>query len=190
MKKIPESELYEPTRTFLQAKFRNSFRNCHLEITASGKFEEALKKAVLHNIVFSFLKGGGSPDLAGFIVDEYGPKDFITVEIKSEKITIKDIGQAKLYGDLFNAKYAFLISPQPIPEEIKRLHQELFILNRFTQYYKLYIAQLELSDLVMVATSRQGVKEGKGWLEPQGVEEDWFPESPFPIAAKSFLELA
>jgi hypothetical protein len=47
MKKIvAEKALYEPTYKFLHSKFKNQLGNCHLEITASGHFEETLKKAV------------------------------------------------------------------------------------------------------------------------------------------------
>ena len=43
----------------------------------------------------------------------------------------QDIYQAKRYGDLFHAEYALLISLEPLQEEIKRLHQQLSLLNRF-----------------------------------------------------------
>lgn len=176
--KIPEKELYRPTREFLLSKLLNSFpgRNCHLEVTASGQLGEDLKDAVRHNIIFSFLQRGTSPDLAGFIEQEYSAKDFITVEIKSEKIIIKDIAQAKLYGDLFDAKYALLISPQPIPTEIKRLHQELSILHRFMSGYNTYIGQLLFSQKTLSA-----LRLGRPLpLDEWEVKEDWFPESPFP----------
>ncbi|GAH97571.1 unnamed protein product, partial [marine sediment metagenome] len=81
-----EQELYQSTRAFLHLTFLKYFGNCHLEITAFGKFEEDLKKAIRHDIVFSFLKRGFSPDLAGFIEGEYGAEHFITVEIKSKEI--------------------------------------------------------------------------------------------------------
>ena len=165
---IPEKPLYQPTKEFLRLKFLDSFDNCYLEITADGHFEEALKKAVQQDIIFAFLKRGTSPDLVGFIEQEYSTKDFITVEIKSGQINIRDIAQAKLYGDLFNAKYAFLISPQPIPEEIKRLHQKLSILHRFMSGYTTYIGQLLFSPTTLDA------------MVVHRVKEDWFPESPFP----------
>lgn len=175
MKKITESELYKPIREFLHSKFLNSFGNCHLEITASGVFGEGLKEAIRHDIIFRFLKRGGSPDLVGYIEQDFGIKHFITVEIKSEKITIKDIAQAKLYGDLFDAKYAFLVSPEPIPVEIKRLHQKLSILHRFMSGHNTYIGELRFSQTTSVDAVARGVTAGVFHV----VEEDWFPESPF-----------
>ena len=155
-----EQELYKPVRDFLHSKFAAKFGNCYLDITAKGHFEETLKRAVHHDIIFAFLGRKASPDLAGFIKDEFGIKDFVTVEVKLDKITLQDIYQAKLYGDLFAAKYALLISPLPTPEEVKRLHQNLFILYRFTSGWQVYIGQ---------------------WREEfqEVAENSWFPEPPF-----------
>lgn len=162
-KRKAESEegLYKPVREFLHSTFLAKFSDCHLEITASGRFGETLKKAVRHDIIFAFLVKKASPDLAGFIRNQFGINDFITVEIKPGKITVQDIYQAKLYGDLFSAKYALLISPQPVPEEIKRLHQNLFILNRFMSGWQVYIGQWEDESSNRV------------------IEASWFPKSPF-----------
>jgi hypothetical protein len=159
-KREPEETLYEPVREFLHQKFSAKFGNCHLEITARGRFEETLKKAVRHDIIFAFLGKKASPDLVGFIQDEFGIKDFIIVEVKPGKITLQDIYQAKLYGDLFSAKYALLISPQPVPEEIKRLNQNLFILYRFMSGWQVYIGQWQ----------------GESFNEV--IENSWFPETP------------
>ena len=82
------------------------------------------------------------------------------MEIKREKVTPQDIYQAKMYGDLFQAKYALLISPEQIPEEIRRLQQQLFIINRFMSGWVVYIGQWE-------------VMAGSGFVTM------WFPESPF-----------
>ena len=40
--------------------------------------------------------------------------EFITVEIKKGALRIRDILQAKLYEDIFNAKFSFAISPKGI----------------------------------------------------------------------------
>ena len=169
-RKLSEEALYVPTREFLHSEFLKTFGNCHLEITASGHFEEPLKQAVREDIVLPFLERGGSPDLAGFITKDSRIQDFITVEIKSKKITIQDIAQAKLYGDLFSARYAFLISPWPITEEIKRLHRYVFILSRFTSSFVTYIGQLQFARPETLFQP----------LLPVGIIKDnWFPASPF-----------
>ena len=81
-----------------------------------------------HDIVFAFLKKA-SPDITGFLKSILGT-DFITIEIKMKKIGLDDIYQAKRYADLFKAKYGFLLSCEPIPEEIKRLSNSTNILNK------------------------------------------------------------
>lgn len=161
-KRKDESEkvLYEPVKNFLHSKFSAKFGNCHLEITAEGHFDESLKRAVRHDIIFSFLGKKASPDLIGFVRDEYGVKDYVAVEIKRERVTLQAVYQTKLYGDLFSAKYALLISPRPLPEEIKRLHKNLFILNRFMSGWLVSVGQ---------------------WDEvfSEVIENSWFPGSPF-----------
>ena len=74
-----EERLYEPIRDFLHSTFLSKLGNCHLEITASGRFGEKLKEAVRHDIIFTFVGKKASPDLTGFIRDESGIKAFITV---------------------------------------------------------------------------------------------------------------
>jgi len=39
-------------------------------------------------------------------------REFITVEVKKGPLTIKNILQAKLYENIFNAKFSFAISPE------------------------------------------------------------------------------
>ena len=156
-----ETQLYDPIRKFLHSAFLTKFGNCYLETTASGRFGETLKEAVRQDIIFSFVGKKASPDLTGFIRGKSGIDGFITVEIKPGKITLQDIYQAKLYGDLFNAKYALLISPQLIPEEIKRLHKNLFILNRFMSGWLIYVGQWQGESLNQI------------------IKVNWFPESPF-----------
>lgn len=168
-RKASEKELYEPIKEYLKGAFTQKFGNCILETTAEGNFSNTLKSVVRHDIIFFFLGKRASPDLTGFIPREstkwdssYVPsivRDFITVEIKKEKITLQDIYQAKMYGDLFQAKYALLVSPNRIPEEIKRLDQKLFITYRFTGGYYLHIGH---------------------WLVgANAIEQNWLPHSPF-----------
>lgn len=150
-RKISEKELYEPIKRYLIEAFRKKFGNCYLEVTAKGIFNERLKRVVRDDIIFSFLGKKASPDLTGYIhrngtnwtvvQSSYDIQDYITVEIKGGKITIQDVYQAKMYGDLFQAKYALLISPKPIPEEIKRLDQRLFVTYRFMSGWYLYIGE-------------------------------------------------
>lgn len=151
--KTAEKELYEPVKECLEKAFREKFGNCYLETTANGIFSDMLKSTIRDDIIFSFLGKKASPDLTGFIHTRgskwvfpsiEGPsivKDFITVEIKRGKITPQDIYQTKMYGDLFRAKYALLISPELIPEEIRRLNERVFMTYRYMSGWYLYIGK-------------------------------------------------
>jgi len=157
-----ENELYKSIKNCLQKRFRAEFLNCHLEITSNGKFSEEIKSKVpnYNDIIFSFLKKKNSPDLTGFIKEEYST-NFITVEVKNDVITLEDIYQAKRYAELFSAKYSFLISTKPIPTEIKRLCQKIPI-------------------LYIMGTAYASLKLGEFDIERNDIlEEKWFPESPF-----------
>lgn len=169
-KRTLEKELYEPIRGYLMAAFGSSDLSsiCYLETTAEGVFSDTLKSVVPHDIIFSFLGKKVSPDLTGFMYDRNytsrpfsmsGVKSYITVEIKKEKITLQDVYQAKMYGDLFQAKYALLLSPQPIPEEIRRLDQYLFVTYRYMSGGYVYIGQ---------------------WGSRANATRKWLPRSPFP----------
>lgn len=147
-KKVAEEHLYEPIGNYLTNLLGKTYSNYCLEITARGVYSEVLKHFVHHDIVFAFLKIK-QPDLTGFILKKgtdirvassSAVETFITVEIKKDKIQLLDIAQAKIYGDLFCAKYALLISTEIIGEEIRRLHDKLRILNRYRNW-KVYVGQ-------------------------------------------------
>lgn len=190
--KVRERALYEPVKKYLAQMLRKRFDSYHLEITARGTFSETLKRVVQQDIIFSFLKTE-APDLTGFtlrknidvrVATSRHIKNFITVEVKRDPVILKDIYQAKRYGDLFHAEYALLVSLEPIREEIKRLHDRLSILNRFqglkvrsrkvkgrkaagwkAESWKVYIGQVFVKD------------SGNSRLEIEGVI--WFPLTPF-----------
>lgn len=152
-----EQELYEPIRRYLASLLQRSFDCHHLEVTANGAYSQTLRHFVRHDIVFSFLKTA-SPDLTGFVLkngvdislaSSSDVESFITVEVKPTKITLQDIYQAKMYGDLFYAKYALLISPEIIGEEIRRLHKRLRVLNRFRDW-KTYVGEVVIQDVQKV----------------------------------------
>jgi hypothetical protein len=148
---MTERELYTPIKEYLTEAFAERFGNCHLEITADGIFSNLLKKVIRNDIIFSFLPKKASPDLSGFIhsrgselVLTYGPsvvQHFITVEVKCRRITPQDIYQAKMYGDLFQAKYALLISTVPIPEEIRRLDKQISLTYRFMSGWVVHVGE-------------------------------------------------
>ncbi len=166
--KSHERDLYEPIKDYLAESFRQKFGNCYLEITAEGVFSHTLKSVVRHDIIFYFLRKK-APDLVGFVARKQSGwdasfvpsivQDYITVEIKKDKIELKDIYQAKMYGDLFQAKYALLISPERIPEEIRRLDQNTYVTRRYMSGWYVHVGH---------------------WISTvDRIEQNWLPRSPF-----------
>ncbi len=142
-KKKKEEELYEPIqltligilKKYLDAEKKrlnlptDSEGKVHLEITAKGHFSEELKE-VLDDKALSIIRVEKfSPDIMGFIQKDQYSKEKITVEVKPDKITIKDISRTKLYADIFDAKYGILISPRSIPEEIRRFISDKYAIR-------------------------------------------------------------
>lgn len=149
-KQRKEEQLYEPIKKALQRELESylhsekvrtsseSIGRVHLEITAKGHFSEELKEVLDDNALSIIRVEKFSPDIMGFIQKSLHLKELITVEVKAEKIKIKHISTAKLYADIFHAKYGMVISPKRIPEEIKR-----FISFRYEIRGNVIIAQFD-----------------------------------------------
>jgi len=152
VKEKKEERLYEPLKNALQKeleRYLNSERErkgeqfmgkVHLEITAKGRFSEDLKEALDDKALSIIRVERFSPDIMGFLQKTEYSKELITVEVKTDKITIKNIARAKLYVDIFDAKHGMLISPKRIPEEIRR-----FIKGKYAIRGSIIIAQFDKS---------------------------------------------
>jgi hypothetical protein len=117
---MAEADLYEPVKQCLERSLIAVGKRCYLEVAAKRGFSETAKQAIPQGkeIVFSFLRH--KPDILGFIENQY-TKDLITVEVKEACPNLDDVYQAKLYKEVFEARYGFLITGDPITEELKRL---------------------------------------------------------------------
>ena len=158
---MKESQYYESIKVVLQYLLKDKFKEIHLEITAQKKYSNILKSEITkhgyRDIIFRFLKEA-APDITGFIKDDFS-SSFIVVEVKNEIIKLDNIYQIKKYADLFDAKYALLISIKEIPEEIKRLAKvipALLSLNNWMKKIVLVHFNYENKELI-----------------------DWYPENPF-----------
>jgi hypothetical protein len=180
-----EKEIYGQVKSEFERLLRHKFTTCYLEITAYGSFSEELKSKVKQDIVFTFIKRmrgseSRSPDITGFVkVTEHltfptitaNLEGLITIEVKNEKISLWDVYQAKMYAELFDAKYGFLVSTDPIPTELKKLHKVHSILNRFR--FDTYLGLVEFD------TGTRNI-----------VHESWFPEPPFKYNPKDLSKKA
>lgn len=133
--KFSEESLYEPIRENLIPVFRKYIipdkkpvyqdsldepeKLVYLEITGNKRaFSEILKKGFSDETLNIINNEGKFPDLTGFVKRKRGgKKELITVEVKKGTIKLRDVIQARLYQELFNAKFGLLISAEGIQEE-------------------------------------------------------------------------
>ncbi len=154
-----EEDLYEPIKTYFLNKFKSAgYHKIHLEITCNGKFSEGMRKLLGTRV--GFFKGHFAPDLCGYI-EENGKNLPVTIEIKNKRLGFQEIFQARGYGELIEARFAFLVSSQSIVVPVKD-----FLKNRESILYYSY------PEPKILHISRFSIKT------ENMVEESWFPKSP------------
>jgi len=156
--KKDEKEYYPIIKDKLEKLLKTKTPNFYSEITANKKFSDKLKANIGRDrdIIFQFLKEA-SPDITGFIEDS---SYFIVIEFKKGRIDLKDIYQTKMYRELFNAKFTFLISLEPIPTEIKLLDKSTYFLKAglLSWTFAFVLTQFNIQEKEFV---------------------EWYPENPF-----------
>jgi len=149
--------------SIIQRKFVELFESkgckAYLEITANKRFSNKLKSKIsdYRHIIFYFLKDV-APDITGFI-EKGSFTDFVIIEVKDEEIKLDHIYQVRKYADLFEAKFALLVSTKEIPAEIKAL-----------------------SKVVYPVLSAPSIYQGRTLVYFDGETQsfkDWYPENPF-----------
>ena len=134
-----EEECYEIVKEKLSEQFKEKGVNVYLEVTSRGTFSNELKNKIPRGkeVIFLFLRKV-APDITGFVEGTVLP-GFIVVEVKRGKLELDDIYQLKKYADLFEARFAFLVSLEPIPVEIKRLQEVLYLLTKLKETYQAFV---------------------------------------------------
>lgn len=161
---MSEDRLYEPVRNCLQKEFVQ-FGECEFEITEKNITEKA--KAWLDDAALFFIRVEKKlPDLIGRFKPDpsksppYGfYEGLIIAEVKNVRPTIKGIFQTKLYAEVFDAPYAFLISSKEMMEEMRRFLSKRYLLLSYGAYRRVYIAKFDVTT--------------------QTIDERWYPECPF-----------
>ncbi len=109
------AESYVYSREGLQRAPTSGITNPHLEITAHGDFSEKLQRVFDYPLFAALYAERLKPDIMGFVRKKPSSKpEVITVEVKATALTIRDVLQAKMYSDIFNAVFSFAISPMGI----------------------------------------------------------------------------
>lgn len=154
--KAGEERYYDLIAEELAKLFGEKGIDVHLEITARREMSGKLKAKIppYMDIVLLFLRKI-RPDITGYAES----KGFVVVEVKN-KVDLDAIYQLKKYVDLLNAKFAFLVSLEPIPEDLKRLLDRLVLISKLKPgtYYVFVLTHFD-------------VRSGK-FVE-------WFKENPF-----------
>jgi len=147
----------------------------YFEKTANREFSNRLKKRIPwdRHIVFYFLRKI-RPDITGLATRkttetsvllkraallEDKDSDIIIIEVKDKEIELGDIYQMRMYAELLDAKFAFLVSTEEIPEAIERLAKAVHPLLSAPSIY--HCRTLVYFD-----------EEDKSF-------KDWYPENPF-----------
>jgi len=160
-----EESLYEPIREVLIGAFRGYItpdkkpqyqrapyehveERLYLEITGNKRiFNEKLKKCFDDETLNIINSEGKFPDITGYVKRKSNSnKELITVEIKKGSIKLRDVIQARLYQELFKAKFGLLISAEGITEERVRflldkkigkwIRGDVIIIRYFKNFYK------------------------------------------------------
>ena len=154
-----ERSHYESIKAWLERILNEKYASVHLEVTASKKFSNVLQAQIdpSRDLIFAFLKEA-APDITGFVKkDSPSQREFIVVEVKTNPIKLDDIYQTRKYAELFDARYALLISTSETPEKITRLSRVVFPLLTLPAYKQVTLVR----------------------FADDGRSITWFPECPF-----------
>ncbi len=125
---MKEKELYEPAKKAIIKWFNNEYSAINKSKRvgmikawiSANKIPREFKRNVSDDTLLIFSKEKDRPDIVGTVYIN-NTCDIFTAEVKNREIKVKDIYQLKRYAELLKAKHAFLISPEPLPEEIRRV---------------------------------------------------------------------
>lgn len=149
-KRKSEATLYTPAKEALLKLLSSA--DCYLEITAERRLGEKIKRVLADYDLFANVVERFIPDITGYFSDQAQHRAIVVGEVKAGSPRLKDIFQTKEYAEIFGAEYAFLISPEEVSEEIKRiLTKKPQILSHSAGYLQVRIGLLD-ADKKMITT--------------------------------------
>jgi hypothetical protein len=123
------------------------FNNYEFKIYKTWKeFDPELKEMFQKEI--EILQDFGKPDITVLYKknDEYKYKTLI-IEVKLKDIVMKDIAQAKIYGDIFNADRVFLVGPKELRRKIKMYYKYNDNILKYSKDRKIKYIRLDNKNL-------------------------------------------
>lgn len=133
-----EEDLYEPIRNALSARISDSY----FEVTNRG-FSNKLQREFDYETLYLINFEKFWPDITGYIKRD-GSKEIVAVEVKKGDVKLKDVFQAKNYGEIFRSPHSLLISNEVMPEKLRRfLLKRRDLLQYFAGHHKLIIAEFD-----------------------------------------------
>ena len=186
-RKRDEERYYEPIRKHLAAVFANRYvdekkippqydfwenmpKYLVLEVVGrKNRFSSILKEAFDDNTLNIIKDEGIFPDLVGYVQKEpsepTSQKEIIIVEVKDEPITLKMVGKTRLYAEIFNATFAFLLSTVGItPEKVRFLLKKPAIRgNVIVARFRLTVPGQNVGHMEINPKFRETVPEAFRW---------------------------
>ncbi len=139
-----ETDMYEDIIESISKKM--AFYGYRYKVFRTWKtFDQELKE--MYPNVIATLNKETLPDITVCYVDKTGNKRCLIIEVKIGQLIVKDIAQAKMYGDIFDADSVLLVSPI----QIRKSFIEFSFVNknflRCTNTAQLYTCVLENKQL-------------------------------------------
>lgn len=186
-----EERLYEPIKNALKRDFEQ-LGECYLENTSKGIFSEELKRTLDRSALHMLRVEKFSPDLTGFLKRKGSvSKEIIVVEIKPDKIKIKNVAQTRLYADVLNAHRALIISPKGIEVERKLFLKERPGIIRSYAYEPILIVKFDEEtneftlDRELYSSAPEPFKYLAGYCEQCGEWYDFLVRSDYRLVCKN-----
>lgn len=91
----------------------------------------------------------GKPDLMVIYNDKNSIEKTLIIEVKKENITLINIAQAKMYGDIFNTDKVFLVGPYELRRQIKQYFDVNRNIFRFSENRTIKYVQFKDKKLLL-----------------------------------------
>ena len=111
-----ESKMYADIKSSLEVYFGLYGYEANVFVT-DVSYPEEIRDSYSREI--DILGNDMHPDLMAVYKDRNGKEQLIIVEAKKNPLTIKDIAQGKMYGDIFRASAVIMVAPYDLRKSIK-----------------------------------------------------------------------